>query len=307
MGATGGMKTIRSSDGLHNAVRKFICHALSSSRGMVLARFYEEETGKEYGLNRKAKADLIRKFRNNTRVIPSATSWLYHVVLATEIFRIPPSVRGDVVECGCWKGGSTANLSLICKKIERKLVVCDSFEGLPEDDNRATHEYPHIRVYGYYRKGMYSARMEEVKENIFLYGDPSVCRFIPGFFSASLKSLSDPVAFAFLDVDLVTSMRDCIKFIWPLLIDGGMIYTDDSCDMEVVRVWFDDEWWRREIGCRAPGYVGSGCGLPIDTDFSSLGYARKVSDPTRSYKHVPWLHYPEDGMDGDLPSMSDSR
>ncbi len=301
------MRIFRRSDGLRNTARKLIYQALNPIHGMVLARFHEEGVGKEYGIDRKAKADLVRKFRNNTRVIPSATSWLYHVALATEIFCIPPSVRGDVVECGCWKGGSTANLSLACKKVGRKLIVCDSFEGLPEDDGKVTHEYPHIGVYGYYRKGMYSARMEEVKENIFLHGDASVCRFLPGFFSESLKSIGDPVAFAFLDVDLVTSMRDCIRHIWPLLIDGGIVYTDDSCDMEVVRVWFDDEWWKREVGCRAPGYVGSGCGLPIDTFFSSLGYARKVSDPARSYKRVSWLHYPESGMEGDLPSNPDSR
>jgi hypothetical protein len=163
--------------------------------------------------------------------------------------------------------------------------------GLPEDEGGVVHQYPHVGVFGYYEKGMYDGSLEEVKDNIAHYGDVSVCQFLPGLFSQSLKMLTDPIVFAFIDVDLAGSMRDCIKNIWPLLVEGGLVYTDDSCDMEVVRVWFDDEWWQQEIGCRAPGYVGSGCGLPLSFAFSSLGYARKVIDPVQSYKRVSWLHY----------------
>ena len=38
---------------------------------------------------------------------------------------------GVVVECGCFMGGSTANLSLVCGIVGRGLIVYDSFEGLP--------------------------------------------------------------------------------------------------------------------------------------------------------------------------------
>jgi hypothetical protein len=120
---------------------------------------------------------------------------------------------------------------------------------------------------------------------------PQVCRFIKGFFSETLPHLNESVAFAFLDVDLASSLRDCARYLWPLLPEGGEIWTDDSCDMECVRVWFDDDWWGENLGMRSPGYVGSGCGLPLSPDFTSLGYTRKVSDPSKAYSKVEWLRY----------------
>ncbi len=252
-----------------------------------LRRFYEAEI---LALNREDRERLVGRFKSNVAQIPAATAWIYHLELARQILTIPASVAGAVVECGCWKGASTANLSLACEIAGRELIVCDSFEGLPEDD-AVTHDYPHLKVFGHYEAGMYVGRLEEVKENITRYGSIDVCRFVKGFFSDTLPDLSEPIALAFLDVDLVSSLRDCIKYLWPLLNEGGLIYTDDSCDMETVRPWFDDEWWQRELGVRSPGYVGSGCGLPMSHQHTSLGYARKISDPSMSYGRVSWLRY----------------
>jgi len=260
---------------------------------LVLQRFYQDEVGRAYGVDRRAKTAMAERFQTVTRDVPSGTTWLYHVVLATELLRIPPSVVGDVVECGCWKGASTASLSTVCAAVGRRLIVCDSFEGLPEDEQQKTHQYPHVGVFGYYQKGMYAGRLEEVQATISKYGRLDVCQFVTGFFSDSLTSLTRPVVFAFLDVDLAPSMKDCVQYLWPLLVDGGLIYTDDSCDMEVVRIWFDEAWWKETLGCRPPGYVGSGCGLPIHPEFSSIGYARKVSVPERYYHRVSWLAYPD--------------
>jgi hypothetical protein len=135
---------------------------------------------------------------------------------------------------------------------------------------------------------MYAGSLAEVQENIRKYGDIGRCEFVPGLFSETLGGIPAGFVFAFLDVDLTSSMQDCIRHVWPRLIDEGFVYTDDSCDMEVVRVWFDDDWWRRELGQRAPGYVGSGCGLPVGTGGSSLGYAQKVGDVKRSYDEARW-------------------
>jgi hypothetical protein len=260
---------------------------------LVLERFYDDEVGRAFNVSRKTKADMVKRFKANTTQIPSGTAWISHVVLAHEILSVPPTVRGDVIECGCWKGASTASLSLVCRLVGRKLLVCDSFEGLPEDDTDITHQYPHINVYGFYQKGMYAGRLDEVKDNIARLGDASVCEFVPGFFSDTLSALTEPLAFAFLDVDLVSSMKDCLKYIWPLLVEGGAVYTDDSCDMEVVRVWFDDEWWRQLGTERAPGYVGSGCGIPLAPNYSALGYSRKLANVEENYERVSWLYYPD--------------
>src|SRR5687768_8201417 len=73
----------------------------------------------------------FKMFLNKLR-IQTGTSYKSHLAMALKVFETPPDVEGDVVECGTWKGGSAANLSLVCKIAGRKLKIFDSFEGLPE-------------------------------------------------------------------------------------------------------------------------------------------------------------------------------
>jgi len=259
----------------------------------ILFRFFAPAVGREHGVGNQAKKELLAKIQAVCSQVPTGTAWIYHLILATEILKLPPVSQfpGDVIECGCWKGASTASLSLVCSMVGRRLVVCDSFAGLPDQETDLVRNYPHIGVYGYYKEGMYEGKLEEVQANIKRFGDLSVCDFRVGFFGESLATLERGIAFAFLDVDLTVSMQDCIRHLWPLMAEGALIYTDDSCDMEVVRVWFDEAWWQGVLGTKAPGYVGSGCGLPVSPGFSSLGYAKKVTHIDKSYQRVSWLHY----------------
>lgn len=259
----------------------------------VVDAFVHGPYGGAYGLCSEDKRELVEQFQRNTRLIESGTAAAVHVVLAQEIISIPPYVKGDVVECGVWKGASAASLSLVCARVGRRLKVCDSFQGLPDDGLRR-HTGLHTRVYGYYQEGMFRGTPEEVRENIQRHGAFEVCDFVPGFFHESLKALTGPVAFAFLDVDLESSTRDCLKALWPLLVDHGAVFSDDAGDLDVVRVYFDEPWWREQLGCRAPGFVGSGCGLPLSPAYSSLGYTRKEGPfNAADWRRAPFLYYPE--------------
>jgi len=260
----------------------------------IVRDFLDADCGALYGVTRDDKAGLVEQFRRNAAEIESGTSPLVHIVLAREVLSIPPDVQGDVIECGAWQGASSASLSLVCSKAGRRLLVCDSFQGLPDDGMRR-HTGPHTKVYGYYKEGMFSATLDQVRDNIRQYGSIDVCEFIPGFFAESLKALDRPIAFAFLDVDLVGSMQDCLRHIWPLLVENGLIYSDDAGDMDVVRVFFDEPWWHEHLGCPAPGFVGSGCGLPLNPSASSIGYTRKVTQfHPEDWHRAPFLHYPDE-------------
>ncbi len=259
----------------------------------LLDSFIHGPCGQAYGVTAEEKRELATRFQGNTQAIPSGTSPLIHVLLAREILSIPPETRGDVVECGVWKGASTASLSLVCRRAGRRLKVCDSFQGLP-DEGEKRHLGLHTGVYGHYKAGMFHGALEEVREHLREHGALEVCDFVPGYFNESLKTLGGPVAFAFLDVDLESSTRDCLKALWPLLVDDGFIYSDDAGDLDVVKVYFDAVWWREELGCAAPGFVGSGCGLPLSPSYSSIGYTRKLGAFRASeWKTAPFLHYPE--------------
>lgn len=258
--------------------------AQRSLQKYLLKQFLDPNVGKQYDISGKTKADLIKRFQLIPTKVQTATSWLYYVHMATVIFSVPKKQKGDVIECGCWKGGSSAILSLICDKVNRNLIVADSFEGIPEDDDKRGHFYTHLSVLGYYKKGMYDGTLGEVKNNINRYGKINRCQFIKGFYKDSLKKFKKPLVFVFLDVDLRSSLEDSVKYIWPLLSESAYIYTDDSCDMDVVKFWFDENWWKKNLRQKSPGYVGSGCGLPIDSNYVSLGYTRKISNPEKMFK-----------------------
>jgi len=83
------------------------------------------------------RMSLLKKFQLGFRMffnkhrIQTGTSYKSHLAMALKILETPPEILGYIIECGTWKGGCAANLSLVCKIVGRKLQIYDSFEGLP--------------------------------------------------------------------------------------------------------------------------------------------------------------------------------
>jgi hypothetical protein len=250
-----------------------------------------DKYGKFHKIGSKQKKNILRRLRVSLSNVQSATSLEIQLILVMQILKINKK-NICVVECGCFKGASTIALSIICKIIGAKLIIYDSFEGLPSaEKNLGIRKYPHLNLYGYYKKGMYKGSLNEVKKNINLYGEISVCEFRKGNFKKTLKSHKEKIDFCFIDVDLTESTKLCIKYLWKKIRNNSYIYTDDACDLKVVSVWFDKKWWRDNLNEDAPGYIGSGCGLPIKRIFSSIGYVYKsnLNSPQNLKKHT-WLH-----------------
>jgi hypothetical protein len=89
-----------------------------------------------------------------------------------EILSIPQDREGCIVEAGSYKGGSTAKFSLAAKLVNRKLIVFDSFEGIPA----------HTEYSDKFPKGSYCGTMEEVKDNVKKFGAIEICEFVKGYF-----------------------------------------------------------------------------------------------------------------------------
>ena len=235
--------------------------------------------GGDYGVGSWKKFKLLRRIRRNIRRIETLSDFREHMELAAAILRVPRSVAGDVIECGCYLGGSSVNLSLVCAIVGRRLIICDSFEGLPEpSEYDRSHLAVHVGHTDQYRKGMFAAPLDVVKQNLARYGDLSACEFRVGFFDQTMGQLSGNVVMAFLDVDLIDSLKPCLAGIWPILRDGCRIYVHEARNLPLVSVFFDSPWWRENLGEEAPGFVGSGVGLPLamaTTWGSELGYAQK--------------------------------
>ncbi|QLG61119.1 TylF/MycF/NovP-related O-methyltransferase [Halorarum salinum] len=253
------------------------------SAPIVLADYFGRETGAQYGVGLPRKLLFaVRMARNNGR-IPTGSTFLEHLVVATRILELPAEAEGPIVECGCYKGGSTANLSLVAGACDRELHVFDSFEGMPapseRDEEHLLVESEQVHTYA---ENSWRASIEEVRDNVAEYGDATACTFHEGYFEDTLPEFEEGCALAFLDVGLRDSAETCVEHLWPRLADGGHLFTHDVKHMEISALFFDSPWWRETVGCEAPGLVGAGNGLglhPGSNGFTSLlGYAVKNPD-----------------------------
>ena len=172
------------------------------------------------------------------------------------ILAMSPDIEGCIVEAGCCKGGSTAKFSLAAKYAGRRLVVFDSFEGLPE--NEEEHGSTILGETPNFSAGRYAGTLEEVRSNVRQHGEIEVCDFIPGWFESTMPNFHQPVAAIYLDVDLVMSTRTCLINLYPLLSPGGYIYSQDGHLPRVIELLSDDRFWETEVKHNRPEFEGLG-------------------------------------------------
>ena len=204
-----------------------------------------------YGLSWRKRLALALRMWRTTRNVWTGTSYKAHLAMAVKLFEIPPDEQGVVVECGCFIGGSTANLSLACALTGRQLIVYDSFAGLPSP--RGNDRFARAS-----QTGFLDADLEAVKQNVRDYGEIDVCTFREGWFSDTLPSHTEPIALAFLDVDYQSSLDDCIKNLWPHLNEQGYLFTDEYIFTEFCALFWSERYWRETFDTTPPGLIGSG-------------------------------------------------
>lgn len=222
-------------------------------RELPLTRLQYASSGEVTREQRKALVEQIRRADSELLCAhtPAEMARIVSSILAT-----PSSVHGCIVEAGCFKGGSTAKLSLAAELARRRLVVFDSFAGLPD------HQEPHGRtIFGEatnFYSGRYTGRLEEVKDNVRRFGAADVCDWVPGWFEDSMPGFREPIAVAFIDVDLASSTRTCLMHLYPLLVPGGSIFSHDGHLPLVLDVLRDDTFWQQALGIPRPAIPGLG-------------------------------------------------
>jgi len=258
---------------------------------IILGEYFSKQTGKDYGVGLRTIFILALRMRRNTRKIISGSHFLEHLIMATDILKIPKSIEGCVVECGSYKGASTANLSLVCAFCNRRLEVFDSFEGLPEPlEHDKAHTCLSTKEIHTYTRGAWSGSLEEAKRNITNYGEVKVCKFNVGYFDATLPDFDKKCVFIFADVDLRNSLETCVNHLWLVLQDGCSFYVHEAHHMEIASLFFDKEWWRDNCNSNPPGLVGAGNGIGLSPESggfkSAFGFAIKNPNVV-GFREVP--------------------
>ena len=288
----------------NNVLAKVLLRALRRalvvlSIPIVLAEFFRRETGAEYGLRLLSKLRLVYTMARNRRRVTTASHFLEHLLMATEILKVPKAVRGVVVECGSYKGGSATNLSLICKICDRQLHVFDSFMGLPEPDaGDKAHVLLGTRTIHTYEQKSWCGTLYEVKRNITRCGDISVCHFHPGYFDDTLPEFRESCILVFTDVDLTSSLQTCLRYLWPLLKPGCCLFTHEAQHMEISGAFFDPAWWMSQMNCAPPGLVGAGTGIGLFPDEG--GYRSSVAYTVKAPGVDNFVECPQIGVTTDV-------
>ena len=222
---------------------------------MTVARLQAELSAACSPADRRALLDGITRIRRSVECPHNESHVLSFIV---ELFKLAPATEGVIVEAGCFKGGSSAKISLAAAMLGRPLVVFDSFAGLPPNSESHTASILGHSIAGWFAAGNFCGSLDEVRANVTAYGDISACRFIPGWFEDTMPSFDAPVCAAYIDVDLAASTRTCLKYLYPKLSPGGVLMSQDGDFPLVIDVFKDAEFWTMEVGETPPPVEGLG-------------------------------------------------
>jgi O-methyltransferase len=218
------------------------------------------------------RRNILDRFAAIHVAVPCAHSPLQFAIIADHLLDL--DVPGDIVQCGAFKGGSTAKLSVLAELTGRRLLVCDSFEGLPRTEESTQRHVSFGDQPDYiFGAGEYAGSLDEVRANVERAGNASVCTFVKGWFCDTLPALDTRPALVFTDVDYVGSARDCLRWLWPKLADGGLWFTHEAMFLTYVEGVMDAAWWMETLGEPPPVLIGGGAGLSAAAP--SIAYFRK--------------------------------
>ena len=191
---------------------------------------------------RRIRAEVLNRYEAIHQAVPCLHREGEMLCIADEILSIHHSLEGDIVECGVYKGGSTAKLSIVAKLTGRKLVACDSFSGLPTPGRDEKH----------FKQGNFSATIDEVRNNIANFGEPDSVEIVPGWFQETLPRLRNRKFVAIIeDADLYQSVLCCIENLWPALQPGCKMFTHELSH-PAIQAYTDRAFWLSKFGYAPP-------------------------------------------------------
>lgn len=139
--------------------------------------------------------------------------------LAMNCKRTCESGDGSIAELGVFQGQSAALLSLYAERFSRKIYLCDTFSGFSEQQ---------------FEEGMSDAQKVAFNDNSLeaaqtVVGTYPGAKWVVGTFPDSIteEMRGDRFAFVSIDCDIYMPVYEGLKFFWPRMQAGGMIFIHD--------------------------------------------------------------------------------
>jgi O-methyltransferase len=152
---------------------------------------------------------------------------------------VAAGIAGDFVECGVFRGGSTAMAAEAFRHFgdtARKLYLYDTFEGMTEPTARDVDfagrtPQQHLKLWGATRVGeMTNSPLDEVRANVLSTGVPADrFVFVKGKVEETIPGTvpPGPISILRLDTDWYESTRHELVHLFPRLSVGGVLIVDD--------------------------------------------------------------------------------
>jgi hypothetical protein len=148
-------------------------------------------------------------------------------------------IKGAMVECGVWKGGSSMAMALTLMKLDaenREIYLYDTFSGMSAPGDIDVSNIG-TKAHEQFSKSKISADasdwclspLEEVKENLLSTGYPKEkTHFINGMVEETIPAIiPEKIALLRLDTDWYESTKHELTHLSPLLQPNGVLIVDD--------------------------------------------------------------------------------
>lgn len=197
----------------------------------------------------------FRKFRPFTMI--SEEAYVGNLRLASTITEL----RGDIVECGTWRGGMIAGIADTLGP-DRKYWLFDSFEGLPPAksiDGEAALAWQRNTSSPEYYDNCRASQEEAEKAMSMSAGINYVVA--KGWFRDTLPAANvGPIALLRLDADWYESTKEVLDNLAGRVVRGGLIvvddyYTWDGCTLAVNECAVARNWMIRQSSSGDVCYV----------------------------------------------------
>jgi hypothetical protein len=170
------------------------------------------------------------------------------------------SIKGAIVECGVWRGGSTMMAALTLNELgdqRRDLYLYDTFEGMSEPTS-ADVDINGVPAHARWTDGWCAAPLDMVRANMASTGYPmDLVTFVPGKVEDTIPAtIPDRIALLRLDTDFYESTAHELVHLYPRLEPGGVLIIDDYGNWQGARKAVDEYFADSPILLSRVDYTG---------------------------------------------------
>jgi O-methyltransferase len=193
-----------------------------ANRGLI-ARFGSLETR----LRERAFGQLFSKYRERTML--TREGYLANLELASTV-----KASGCVVECGVWKGGTSAGMAEVLGP-DREYFLFDSFQGhidpQPIDGPAAFAWKADKHGPWYFDNAVVGP---EVADGAMRESGAKSYHLVKGWFEDTLANFTPPTQIAVLriDCDWYAPTMTCLRALFPHLAEDGILIADGYADWD---------------------------------------------------------------------------